>query len=141
MKSSNAGPESHDGITDHSRDRAAALGKVTRRGDRLLFRYEPAWQDSPLLINPRKASLAMKIGSRYRLKEIVRRHWESCARELKLPAVELLDRMVDLAKALPDASGAARACLDAEGIHHPTVAVMEEALRVRAMDCLGILGA
>jgi serine/threonine-protein kinase HipA len=90
----------------------------------------------PVQISRHKAKMAMRIGSKYRLKEIVRRHWESCARELKLSASELLDRMIALAEDVPDASVEVVSSLNAEGIHHPTIGVLGDQLRIRAMECL-----
>jgi serine/threonine-protein kinase HipA len=39
----------------------------------------------PQQVNPRKAKLAMMIGSKYHVKEIGRSQWEGCARELRMP--------------------------------------------------------
>ena len=93
----------------------------------------------PLQISPHKAKLAMKVGSKYRLKEIARRHWEATAKELKIPTNELIDRMIALANALPAASGRVVSALHAEGLNHPTIGVLGEQLPVRAEECLRLL--
>lgn len=91
----------------------------------------------PVQISPHKAKLAMKIGSKYRIKEIARRHWEATARELKLPAGELVDRIISLAERLPDASSKVASSLRSEGIDHAVIGVLCDQLTVRATECRG----
>lgn len=90
----------------------------------------------PAQISPHKAKLAMKIGSKYRIKEIVRRHWETTARELKIPASELLERVIALANAVTATAGEVASALHAENLTHPVIGVLEKQLRVRAEECL-----
>ena len=78
----------------------------------------------------------MKIGSKYRIKEIVRRHWEATARELKIPASELLERMIALANAVTTTAGEVASALHAENLTHPVIRVLERQLRARAEECL-----
>ena len=54
----------------------------------------------PRQIDPMKARLAMKIGGSYRLRDITRRHWESCARDLRMPADALLARIMAMIDSL-----------------------------------------
>ncbi len=91
----------------------------------------------PVQISPHKAKLAMKIGSKYRIKEIARRHWETMAKELKLPIGELVDRIISLAERLPDASAKVASSLRSEGIDHVVVSVLCDQLTVRATECRG----
>lgn len=93
----------------------------------------------PAQISPHKAKLAMKVGSKYRIKEIVRRHWEDTAKELKIPASELLDRMIALANAMAATSGEVASALHAENLNHPIIGVLGKQLRVRAEECLRLL--
>ena len=81
----------------------------------------------------------MKVGSKYRIKEIVRRHWEDTAKELKISASELLDRMIALANAMAATSGEVASALHAENLNHPTIGVLGKQLRVRAEECLRLL--
>ena len=90
----------------------------------------------PVQISPHKARMAMKIGSIYRLKEISRRHWESTAKELKIPASEMLERMIELARTMVAASVEVASVLQGEGLNHGIVGVLGEKLRVRAEECL-----
>jgi serine/threonine-protein kinase HipA len=93
----------------------------------------------PAQISPHKAKLAMKVGSKYRIKEIVRRHWEATAKELKIPASELLDRMIALANAMAATSSEVASALHAENLTHPTIGVLGKQLCVRAEECLRLL--
>jgi serine/threonine-protein kinase HipA len=91
----------------------------------------------PVQISPHKAKLAMKIGSKYRIKEIARRHWKAAARELKLPAGELVDRIISLAERLPEASAKVASSLRSKGIDHAVIGVLCDQLTVRATECRG----
>jgi serine/threonine-protein kinase HipA len=91
----------------------------------------------PVQISPHKAKLAMKIGSKYRIKEIARRHWEATAKELKLPAGELVDRIISLAERLQDASVKVASSLRSEGIDHAVIGVLCDQLTARATECRG----
>jgi len=91
----------------------------------------------PVQISPHKAKLAMKIGSKYRIKEIARRHWEATAKELKLPTGELVDRIISLAERLSDASAKVASSLRSEGIDHAVVGVLCDQLTVRATEFRG----
>ncbi len=93
----------------------------------------------PIQISPHKAKLAMKIGSKYRIKEIARRHWETTAKELKLPPGELIDRMASLAERLPDASNKVASSMRSEGINHTVVAALRNHLHDRATECRRLL--
>lgn len=93
----------------------------------------------PAQISPHKAKLAMKVGSKYRIKEIARRHWEDTAKELKIPDSELLDRMIALANAMAATSGEVASALHAENLNHPTIGVLGKQLCVHAEECLRLL--
>lgn len=93
----------------------------------------------PALISPHKAKLAMKIGSKYKIKDIARRHWESCARELGIPAPRLLEQIHLMAERLPDAATRTAHMLHQSGIRHPVIERMIENLGPHLDLCLGNL--
>ena len=90
----------------------------------------------PQRIDLQKAKLAMKIGGSYRLREIRRSHWESCARDLRMPANDIIARaesMIErMAQAVPQVAG----LLHAEGIDEPVVGRLVDALAAHSRVCL-----
>jgi serine/threonine-protein kinase HipA len=93
----------------------------------------------PRQIPPRTATLAMKIGSEYRLRRIEKREWEACARELRIPAKELLARIAEVAAILPDAAERTAHALAKDGIKHPVVADLVEGIRSNTQKCVKLL--
>jgi serine/threonine-protein kinase HipA len=83
----------------------------------------------PRQIPPRKAVLAMKIGSHYRIQEIRRRDWENLAREFRLPPAEILERIANMAQRIPTAATAVAGTIEKEGVRHPVIRAITEKLR------------
>lgn len=94
----------------------------------------------PKEILPRKARLAMKIGGHYRLRAIGLREWKKAAAEWRVDPESLIDRIRDLADALPETAKQIAAEMKASGIRHDVVDRLAEAIAVRARQCREILG-
>lgn len=90
-------------------------------------------------IQPRTATLAMKIGSEYRLHRIERREWESCARELRIPAKSLLTRIAEMAELLPGAAERTGSNLAKDGIDHPVITDLVTGIQSHTRKCLELL--
>jgi serine/threonine-protein kinase HipA len=88
----------------------------------------------PRQIPPRKAALAMKIGSHYRIQQIRRRDWEKLAREFRLPPPEILDRIANMAQRIPEAAMAVATDIGKEGLRHPVIRVIAEKLSSHAEE-------
>jgi len=86
-------------------------------------------------VNPHKAKLAMKIGSKYKIKDVVGRHWSACARELGLPPTELLERIGTMASLIPDAATRVADSMEESGIRHRVIGVLLEELAKHAEGC------
>lgn len=93
----------------------------------------------PRQIHPRTATLAMKIGSEYRLRRIGKHEWESCARELRIPAKELFERIMQMASRIPSAAERTAHRLVQEGINHPAIPNLVEGLVSHSRKCTEIL--
>ena len=93
----------------------------------------------PLQIQPRKAALAMKVGSHYRIHDIRRRDWEKLARELRLPPAEFIDRIVDMAGRIPDAARMTAETLRKGGMEHPVISLLSETLTFHSAERMGAL--
>lgn len=89
----------------------------------------------PAEVNPHKAKLAMKIGSKYKIKDVVGRHWSACARELGLPPAELLERIGTMASLIPDAATRVADSMEKSGIRHRVIGVLLEELAKHAEGC------
>ena len=79
-------------------------------------------------IDPRKAKLAMKIGNHYRIREVTRRDWDRCARELRLRPDHLNERIESMMARLPEVALAVASDMDNEGLTHPVVASLTDRL-------------
>jgi len=89
----------------------------------------------PAEVNAHKAKLAMKIGSNYKIKDVVGRHWSACARELGLPPTELLERIGTMASLIPDAATRVADSMEKSGIRHRVIGVLLEELAKHAEGC------
>ena len=89
----------------------------------------------PERIDLQKARLAMKIGSSSRLREIRRSHWESCARELRMPAGQLITRAESLIErvivALPEVADA----LGSENLDPQVIGRLVRSIDAHAREC------
>jgi serine/threonine-protein kinase HipA len=89
----------------------------------------------PQRIDLQKAKLAMKTGGTYRLREIRRSHWESCARDLRMAAPDLITRAESMIERMVDAVPKVADLLHAEGIDEPVIGRLVDALAAHARDC------
>jgi serine/threonine-protein kinase HipA len=94
----------------------------------------------PDWIHPRRAKLAMRVGREYAVRKIEARHWRELAHRCDLDAGPVLERVAALAHDVPAAVGSAAATVRDEGLDHPIVSVMEEAIVRHARDCLHRMG-
>jgi serine/threonine-protein kinase HipA len=82
-----------------------------------------------------KAALAMKIGGVYRLRQINVRQWRKLAAGLRLDPDALLSRISQMAESLPASAQAVRRRVEAEGLSHPIIARLGDAVATRATQC------
>ena len=105
-----------------------------------LVRLAPFYDLASILghpgIDPAKARLAMKIGHSYRLHAIGLDDWRRLARDLRWNEDRLIDRLREMARALPDALADEIAGLRATGLAHPIVGLLEDALVKRARSVI-----
>lgn len=89
----------------------------------------------PQRIDPQKAKLAMKIGSSYRLREIRRNHWEACARDLRMPANDLIGRAESMIECLIDAAPKIANALLEEDLDDPVIRRLVDSIDAHARSC------
>jgi serine/threonine-protein kinase HipA len=106
-------------------------------------RLAPLYDVASILPYPRriplqKASLALRIGGEYRIRKIERRHWERLVKEMGLGS-EAVERVGDVVREVPGRLEEVCAAARADGIDHPVVEGLEQAVRRHAVTCLGLL--
>ena len=87
----------------------------------------------------RKVKLAMKIGGEYKLSEIGLREWQKFAREMRVDADELIQRLTAMAIQLPDEVSAAQTRARDEGLKNITIERLATQLIARAGACQRLL--
>ena len=90
-------------------------------------------------IDQSRATLAMKIGGKYRLQEIRSREWRKFASEQNLNADELIERLRNFAEAMPDYVIETQQKLIVEGLTRELVERLTNRLLGRAKQCREIL--
>lgn len=90
----------------------------------------------PNVYNPFKTKLAMKIGSEYLLRKIEQRHWEICAKQLKLKPEYLLNRLNHLAESISEEAKIVADKLHKGGLNHPIIDQLSSLIEQRAKKFL-----
>jgi serine/threonine-protein kinase HipA len=94
----------------------------------------------PHRVHYREAALAMRIDREYRVWKIRRRHWEGLAARCDLDPDPVIERVGQLAAAVPAAIERAAADVRSEGVHHGIVERLEHEVREHSQRCLEVLG-
>jgi serine/threonine-protein kinase HipA len=89
----------------------------------------------PQQIQPRKASMAMKIGSHYKISEISGTDWKKLAKELRIPPDGVLERIRDMADQIAGLSETVAATLTNEGVTHPVTNRIVDELKSHVKKC------
>lgn len=90
-------------------------------------------------IDPLRVKLALKIGGVYRMRDIGVRQWEKLAVELKLDSAQVVERVRELALALPDHVASVRKQVRAAGLAHPVIDMLAERLVARSQKCVRLV--
>jgi serine/threonine-protein kinase HipA len=118
------------GTDAHAKNYALLIGAGGR------IRLAPLYDVASVLpypdINIEKAKVSMKIGGEYRLRNIRPSHWRKLAVELKLDPDKTLRRVSDLAGQLADHVSAVKQQMVSEGLKHPIIPRLAEAVAKRA---------
>jgi serine/threonine-protein kinase HipA len=85
--------------------------------------------------DPLKLKLAMKLGGKYRLRDISARSWEKLSEELRMDKKEITGRVCEMARKVPVEARAIRKRLEESGIKHPVLDRLTERLTAHAEKC------
>jgi serine/threonine-protein kinase HipA len=82
-----------------------------------------------------KLKLAMKLGGKYRLRDINARSWEKLSEELRMDEKEIARRVYEMADRLPVEAQTIRKRLEESGMKHPVLDRLTERLSAHAEKC------
>ncbi len=85
--------------------------------------------------DPLKLKLAMKLGGKYRLRDISARSWKKLSEELRLDKKEVVRRICEMAGKLPLETQAIRKRLEGSGIKHRVLNRLTDRLSAHAEKC------
>ncbi|WP_202948626.1 hypothetical protein [Novosphingobium sp. AP12] len=86
-----------------------------------------------------RIKLAMKIGGKYRLREISMRNWEKLCEEVALDPVKVFGRIREMAARLPGEAMKVRGGMQAAGMNHRLVDRLTECLKINSWKCAELL--
>jgi serine/threonine-protein kinase HipA len=125
------------GTDAHGKNYALLIGSEGR------VRLAPLFDVASALPYPdidiEKTRLSMKLGGEYHLRKIGLHHWRKLAKELRLDPEAIIHRIDDLARPLGDRASEIKRRMIDEGIAHPIIARLADALTARSVACRQIL--
>ncbi len=124
------------GTDAHAKNYALLIGAEGRA--RLAPLYDIA-SILPYDFDIRQVRLAMEVGGNYRLRDVGPRQWRKLATDLRLDADALVQRVRDMAAMLPEHLAAIRQTAEKEGLDHPLIERLLDALSDRARHCLDVI--
>jgi serine/threonine-protein kinase HipA len=86
-----------------------------------------------------RAKLSMKLGGEYRLRNIYKNNWRNLAEQLRIEHDAMTSRVDDFARQLADRVPEMKARMTGEGVNHPIIGRLADALVARAARCRQIL--
>jgi len=114
-------------------------------GSEAQVRLAPLYDMASVLPYPdidiQKVKLSMKLGGEYRLRNIRLHHWRKMAEELRVDPDAMIERLNDLANRLADHASAISHRMLEEGLTHPIIVRLANALVARAATCQNVLRA
>ncbi len=126
------------GTDAHAKNYALLIAQQNRVRLAPLYGVSSALPYFPKQVDPRRATVAMMIGGKYRPREIGLREWQKCATELRWDATALRDRIASMIAILPDAAAKVHKELRAQGLRHDVTLRLVAALQERAATCVKI---
>jgi len=126
------------GTDAHAKNFSMLIGAGGRA--RLAPLYDVA-STLPYDFDPRKLKMATKIGGKYLLEDVYARHWAKFATEVRLRSEEVLDMGISMANTIPTAFAQTVDEAQTNGLDHPIIARMTDALNARSEQCARVLSA
>ncbi|MBK8093212.1 MAG: type II toxin-antitoxin system HipA family toxin [Verrucomicrobiaceae bacterium] len=89
----------------------------------------------PQQVYPRHATLAMRVGNQYKVRQIGPREWKKAASELRCDEAALRSRILEMAQIIPDAAVQIQREMKASGITHDVLKRITTAVQERCAEC------
>jgi serine/threonine-protein kinase HipA len=125
------------GTDAHGKNYALLIGSEGR------VRLAPLYDVASVLpysdIDVEKVRLSMKLGGEYRLRNIGLHHWRNLAEELRLDPDAVIQRVDDFSRQLGEHVSEVKQRMTDEGLAHPLIARLTDALAARSAACRRIL--
>lgn len=125
------------GTDAHAKNYAILIGTGGR------VRLAPLYDIASVLpyndINIDRVKLSMKIGGEYRLRNIRLHQWRKLAGELRIDPDAMIQRLNDFAKQLADNIPGIKRRMIKEGLTHPIIPRLADALAARVSQCSKML--
>jgi serine/threonine-protein kinase HipA len=125
------------GADAHGKNYALLIGAQAR------VRLAPLYDVASVLPYPdidiERVTLSMKLGGEYLLRNIRRYHWRRLSKELHVNPDAMIQRVDEFARQLADHVPDIRRRMTEEGLTHPVIARLADALTARAAACREIL--
>ncbi|HEX4066934.1 MAG TPA: type II toxin-antitoxin system HipA family toxin [Acidobacteriaceae bacterium] len=125
------------GTDAHAKNFALLLG--TNGAVRLAPFYDLASVLPYRSIDPKRAKLAMKVGGEYRIANITLRNWRKMAAEIRADEDRLISRIRNMTGEFSDLVSQVHQQISAQGLTHPLISRLAEALVKRAQSCQKLL--
>lgn len=123
------------GTDGHAKNYSILIG--SRGSVRLAPLYDVASAlPYPASLDPYKIKLAMKLGGEYFVRKIGRHQWENLAVQLQMDRYDLLNRVMGMAESAPDLGSEVRRAAERDGITHPVLNRLADAVATRVKACL-----
>jgi len=84
----------------------------------------------------KRIKLAMRVGDKYRLQDIGRREWSKLSTEVKLDTDQLIEKLIDMAEALPDLATEIAHSATLAGLDQRVIGRLSTRLIARSRACL-----
>jgi serine/threonine-protein kinase HipA len=125
------------GTDAHGKNYALLIGAQAR------VRFAPLYDVASVLPYPdidiERVKLSMNLGGEYRLRNIRLYHWRKLAQELHVDPDDTIQRVDDFARQLADHVPDIKRRMTEEGLTHPIIARLADALTARAAAYRAIL--
>jgi len=125
------------GADAHGKNYVLLIGAQAR------IRLAPLYDVASVLPYPdidiERVKVSMKLGGEYRLRNIRRYHWRALAKELHVNPDAMVQRVDEFARQLADHVPEISRRMTEEGLTHPIITRLADALTTRAAACRAIL--
>ena len=86
-------------------------------------------------LESRRLTLAMKVGSKYRVREVNETQWRKMGADFRLDPDVVVERVASMVRRMPDAAARVRSRAENDGLDHEVIARLAQCISARAEEC------